>query len=240
MKSIKNFQYRMWLTALTLLVAYNLTSQITPGIYLVEASEGQQTVQHKLTISDTYFIHNEYQQNPAKFLRTRGGFYTISDDSVRVKLEFDSDYESSGMSEETFSYTLEGDKLMAGDPLLTYTRLNDSQQELDGFWLFATRGPDTGQERRGDENPRKTLKVLLGGTFQWIAYNTESFKFFGSGGGSYTAENGVYTEFIEFFSRDNSRVGAELQFSYELDGDDWHHTGKNSRGEPMYEIWSKR
>ena len=82
--------------------------------------------------------------------------------------------------------------------------------------------------------------MLGNGSFQWIAYNTDSFKFFGSGGGSYTSENGIYTEKIEFFSRDDSRVGAELQFNYELKGDDWHHTGKNSRGEPMYEIWSRR
>tara|TARA_R110000764_G_scaffold4148_5_gene17288 strand:+ start:589 stop:834 length:246 start_codon:yes stop_codon:yes gene_type:complete len=77
-------------------------------------------------------------------------------------------------------------------------------------------------------------------TFQWIAYDTESFKFSGTGGGSYSSLNEIYKEQIEFFSKDNSRVGAELEFNYKLKGNDWHHTGKNSKGEPMYEIWSKR
>lgn len=240
MKSRKTYQLKLLVTALYLFVAANLTAQIPPGIYLAEERVDQQTVQHKLTISETYFIHNEYQQDPAKFIRTSGGFYTISDNSINVQFEFNSDYESNGKTEEDINFKLEGNKLILGDPSLTYSRLNGNDHELDGFWLFATRGPDTGQDRRGDENPRKTLKVLLDGTFQWIAYNTESFKFFGSGGGSYTADDGTYTEFIEFFSRDDSRVGAELQFSYDLDGDDWHHTGKNSRGEPLYEIWSKR
>lgn len=240
MKSNMKYRLKYFSTALCLFMVFNVAAQISPGIYLAEENVDQQTVQHKLTISDTYFIHNEYQQNPAKFIRTWGGFYTISKDSINVRLEFDSQYDIYSKSEENISYKLEGNKLMVGDPSLTYFKQNKSNQELDGFWLFATRGPDTGQERRGDENPRKTLKVLLDGSFQWIAYNTESFKFFGTGGGSYKAENGTYTESIEFFSRDNSRVGADLQFTYKLEGDDWHHTGKNSRGEPLYEIWSKR
>ena len=33
--------------------------------------------------------------------------------------------------------------------------------------------------------PRKTMKILIDGFFQWIAFNTETFKFSGSGGGEY-------------------------------------------------------
>lgn len=123
---------------------------------------------------------------------------------------------------------------------LQFVKLPELTQDLDGAWLFATRGPDTGQERRGDENARKTLKFLMDGRFQWIAYNIDSFKFSGTGGGSYTGMDGNYTEQIEFFSRDNERVGANLDFDYERKGDDWHHTGKNSKGEPLYEIWQIR
>jgi hypothetical protein len=65
-------------------------------------------------------------------------------------------------------------------------------------------------------------------------------KFSGTGGGRYTAKDGAYFETILYFSRDNSRVGAVLDFSYELKENDWHHRGKNSRGEPMYEIWARR
>ena len=68
----------------------------------------------------------------------------------------------------------------------------------------------------------------------------ETMDFRGTGGGKYAADQGSYTEVIEYFSRDNSRVGAELGFSYERKGNDWHHTGKNSKGEPLYEIWSIR
>ena len=51
---------------------------------------------------------------------------------------------------------------------------------------------------------------------------------------------GQYTEKIKYFSRDNSRVGARLQFDFELQQGKWHHSGKSSKGKPIYEVWSKR
>ncbi|MDX1470670.1 MAG: hypothetical protein R3213_04170 [Flavobacteriaceae bacterium] len=62
----------------------------------------------------------------------------------------------------------------------------------------------------------------------------------GTGGGTYTTEDGKYTENIEFFSRDNSRVGASLEFDFELVDGDWHHSGFSSKGDPLYEIWTLR
>ena len=113
-------------------------------------------------------------------------------------------------------------------------------EDLNGKWLMAGRMTDEGERRRDTSRPRKTMKFLIDGHFQWIAFNTETFHFFGSGGGYYTTEKGKYTEHIEYFSRDNSRVGAVLPFDYSLKGTDWHHQGFSSKGDPMYEIWSMR
>ena len=82
------------------------------------------------------------------------------------------------------------------------------------------------------------MKILSGTRFQWIAYNTETKEFLGTGGGTYTTDNGKYTENIEFFSRDDSRVGASLEFDYEVKDGKWHHKGESSKGDPIYEIWS--
>lgn len=57
---------------------------------------------------------------------------------------------------------------------------------------------------------RKTIKILSGTRFQWAAINSETGEFFGTGGGNYTFKDGKYTENIEYFSRDASRVGASL------------------------------
>lgn len=232
---MKLAQKLLWICLL--IPIWSTTGQITPGIYHAETDN----VHHELKINGNYLIHSVYEKSPAKFIKTLGGFYSITDDDLKVKLEFNSNHEDDGLTELTLSYSLEGEKLtLKNGQTLHFTASKESQQDLDGPWLFATRGPDKGQERRGEENPRKTLKYLQGNRFQWIAYNTETMKFFGTGGGSFSSKDGIYTENIEYFSRDNSRVGASLKFNYEIKDADWHHKGKNSKGEPMYEIWSRR
>ena len=223
--------------SISFLFTIYLNGQIAPGAYLWMA----ENTRHELKISDDYLIYSVYSDNPPEFINTLGGFYTIQDGVIKVDLEFNSNFEHDGVRQLLISFSSENDKLtLQTDVPRIFSRIEKVEQDLDGQWLFATRGPDEGQERRGDENPRKTLKFLIDGRFQWIAYQTETFDFSGTGGGTYTAKDGVYTEQIEYFSRDNTRVGALLNFNYEVKGTDWHHTGKNSKGEPLYEIWAKR
>jgi hypothetical protein len=218
-----------------------VSAQITPGVYKASEPLENGTRNYLLMVTDSYMVHTIYDSNPAHFISTMGGFYTVEADSLKARLEFNSDFEKTGENRHhaAVGYS-DGNLIINGDQDRPYVRQPELDQALDGLWLFATRGPDTGQERRGDEQPRKTLKFLQDGYFQWIAYNTETMDFRGTGGGRYAALEGTYTEVIQFFSRDDSRVGAELNFQYERMGKDWHHKGKNSRGEPMYEIWAVR
>ena len=78
---------------------------------------------------------------------------------------------------------------------------------------------------------RKTIKILTGERFQWAAINTATGEFFGTGGGTYTFKDGRYSEKIEFFSRDSSRVGITLDFEGKVEGVNWHHRGKSSKGD---------
>lgn len=223
--------------AIIVMISTTALAQINPGIYISDIDN----VRHELKMTDDYMIHTIYEKSPARFIKTVGGFYDIDGSELNVKLEFNSNHEADGVTSLNISFALQDDQLVFGtNPKLAFNHFESIEQDQDGQWLFAARGPDEGQERRGDENPRKTLKYLQDNRFQWIAYHTETFKFSGTGGGSFSSENGVYTENIEFFSRDDSRVGATLTFDYELKDGDWHHTGKNSKGEPMYEIWAKR
>jgi hypothetical protein len=212
-------------------------AQIAAGVYLSD----QENARHELKIGKGYLTYSVYKLDPADFIKTVGGFYTEDEEMLNVQLEFNSDFEKDGIRVLEMPFSMDGDNIVLQmEDAITFVKKETLNQALDGQWLFATRGPDTGQERRGEENPRKTLKFLMDGRFQWIAYQTETMAFSGTGGGSFTSVDGVYTENIEFFSRDNNRVGASLEFNYEIKGDDWHHTGNNSRGEPMYEIWSRR
>lgn len=232
--------YQLILTTF-ILGLHSLIAQIPSGVYISDVDD----VRHEIKIDNGYFVYSEYKSNPAEFIRTLGGFAKIegsgASQQLIVLLEFNSAYEQDSISQLTIPVYPEEETLyLDWFTKLKLTPVKKNEQDLDGQWLFATRGPDKGQERRGEANTRKTLKFLLDGRFQWIAYDTEGFQFKGTGGGNYTSVDGIYTENIEYFSRDNARVGASLEFNYEVKGTDWHHTGKNSRGEPMYEIWSRR
>lgn len=229
-------------TIVVLFCASSMLAQPVPGVYLGADGEKQNEF-HEIKINMNYFIYSKYTpvEVGVGFISTTGGYYTSTADSLIVDLEFNSNYERDSISQMRYGYSLNGDTLVLSTPeTLVLIPAQGEKQDLDGTWLFATRGPDTGQERRGNESPRKTLKYLQDGYFQWIAYNTETMKFSGTGGGRYTANDGTYSETILYFSRDNSRVGVILNFNYDLQGKDWNHRGKNSRGEPMFEIWSRR
>jgi hypothetical protein len=115
-----------------------------------------------------------------------------------------------------------------------------ADESLEGTWRITERKRE-GEMVAMPEGPRKTLKFLSKSRFQWVAFNSETREFFGTGGGTYTLENGKYTEHIDFFSRDDTRVGASLSFDYKVeDGDSWHHSGLSSKGDPIYEIWKKQ
>ncbi|MFC4220828.1 membrane or secreted protein [Flagellimonas marina] len=197
------------------------------------------SVQYVAIVSGDYFSQAFFEKENGKFMGTMGGALSLKNGSLTYTLEFASfDPDLVGTS-DSLPYRLDGDKLYVDDK--TWTRLDDgSPGNLAGAWLISGRKRDGQIVKRDTSGPRKTMKILSGTRFQWIAFNTETKEFMGTGGGTYTTTNGKYTENIGFFSRDDSRVGASLQFNYELVDGDWHHYGLSSKGQPIYEVWSKR
>lgn len=197
--------------------------------------------EHLMQFIDGYHTHSVYSQAEKKFIETRGGTYTTNDNKLTVAIEFDT-----GNKEQTGQF-LVYNFLVAGDELtiaingkkLIYKKLDDGSAPLSGVWHI------TGQLREGKVVPihrtgtRKTLKILSGTRFQWAAIDPGTKEFFGSGGGTYQFANGKYTEQIEFFSRDGSRVGATLSFDGKLENGEWHHSGISTKGDTIYEIWSR-
>lgn len=194
-----------------------------------------------LIIQDGYFAETGYNRAAKKFLYTRGGSYDLQSGQIRVVLEFDT--RSSGNIGKSFKvpYKVSNGKLDVhiDDDRETWTRIDDGRENLAGTWKITGRlqeGKVVPIHRTG---PRKTVKILSGTRFQWTAINPETKEFFGTGGGNYTFKNGKYTENIEFFSRDSSRVGASLNFDGKLENGEWHHSGLSSRGDRIYEIWTR-
>lgn len=203
---------------------------------------GEQT--HILLISGNYFSWTVHKTGSGAFISTKGGSWKMNGRKMMVTYEFDSTDPKLVGTSASWKVKPKGSKLQLKGAALKgkWEALDQGvASPLSGPWLFSGRKRN-GEISRVDmtTRPRKTMKILTGNRFQWIAYNTETGKFHGTGGGSYTAQNGIYTENIEFFSRDDKRVGAKLNFNFEVKDGDWHHSGKSSSGQPMYEFWSRR
>lgn len=199
----------------------------------------QQTVdghQEVLSFQDGYVIHTAFSKDQKKFLYSRGGTFDIADGKLNVKIEFNTQDKSNVGQSESFPLVMEGKDIRIDGGL--WKQLDDGEGPLAGNWQITGR-------KQGDEmvaikpGARKTIKLLTGTRFQWAAINTATGEFFGTGGGTYTFRDGKYTENIEFFSRDSSRVGASLSFDGSVKGKDWSHSGLSSKGDPISEIWSR-
>ena len=197
-------------------------------VFSFMTEENGKIITHRIVIDNEYLIETQFSSDPAEFILTRGGFYTKNGRNFKIEFEFNSNYKMDSLKELEIGQEKYWDKLAS------------KTLDLDGKWLMAGRMTDNVERRRDVSRPRKTMKILKNGYFQWIAFNTETFQFFGTGGGFYTAENEIYKENIQFFSRNNKSVGRVLPFQYSIKNNDWHHQGINSKGDPMYEIWTSR
>ncbi len=189
---------------------------------------------------DGHFSCTQYDIATKRFDWTRGGDYTVAGDQLNMKLYFHTAAKEKVGTDETVKFSISNNKLIISNngSNETFTRIDDGTSALAGHWLITGRVVN-GNMQTITPGARRTIKLLTGSRFQWIAINVETKEFFGTGGGTYTFENGKYTETIEFFSRDSSRVGASLSFDGKVEGNNWHHSGLSSRGEPIHEIWTK-
>lgn len=192
-----------------------------------------------LVFQDNYFTESIFKSD--QYIKSYGGPYSVSGDQMEVDLEFDSEKSDRVGSKLTANVAIDGDQLTITQDgtTQTWTKSDAGDAPLAGVWHITERMQGGELVPIHQSGTRKTLKVLTGNRFQWFAIDPGTKQFSGTGGGTYTFENGTYTENIEFFSRDNSRVGASLSFDGELKGGKWHHSGLSSKGDKIYEVWSR-
>ena len=205
-----------------------------------ETPDGE-TYKSVVIFTDGYQVISTYNSNTGEFVSTNGGTWKLDGNMMTEKVEFNSGDPEMVGKEVTFEVFINDNTMGIVGTDMKFNRIDDGNPgKLEGAWLMSARVVNDELQERDVNLPRKTMKILSGTRFQWIAYNTETKQFMGTGGGTYTTVDGVYTENIKFFSRDNSRVGASLKFDFKLEDGNWHHTGFSSKGDPLNEIWSKR
>jgi hypothetical protein len=224
------------------------------GVIFAQNLEGawKMTHQNGKAMSDTeyikiyqdgYFSFGAKETATNKFVSAGGGKFIIKDNLYQEMLDFYTVTPEMVGQKTDFSLDMVDGKMvisteMAGKPLVEiWEKVSGAKDNLTHNWVITGRKRDN-EISRSTPGARRTIKILSGGRFQWVAFNSETKEFMGTGGGTYTAENGNYIEKIEFFSRDDSRVGASLEFKYEVIDGEWHHSGLSSTGNPIYEIWS--
>ena len=214
------------------------------GAWQIQHGDTQQTA----VFVDGYLSHSVFDVANKKFVSTRGGTYAIEDGNLNVTWEYDTEKAADDKPNDTWVGTKSTFELNTDNGLTTnlsgnveaWSRIDANDNPIAGVWRITGRKQtDTDEIGQMPLRDRRTLKILSGTRFQWVAINIKTGDFSGTGGGSYTFENGKYTEHIEFFSRDNDRVGASLSFDGKIENGSWHHSGLSSTGNPIYEIWDK-
>lgn len=204
-------------------------------------SENGEQLKSVVIFSDGYQVISTYDSITGKFISTNGGTWKLIGDTMTEKVEFDTNNPERVGTEVSFEVFINDSIMGIVGSEMKYKRIDSGGPgKLQGAWLMSGRIRDGETQLRDTNRPRKTMKILSGTRFQWIAYNTETKQFMGTGGGTYTTTNGEYAENIEFFSRDDAKVGTNLKFNYSLIDIKWHHTGLSSKGDPIHEIWSVR
>ncbi len=230
----------IYLIATCLVAAANAQSLV--GAWeMVTTNEDGREVKVVVILSEKYQVATWYDNKTGEFIATNGGSWSLDGTTMTEIVEFDTRDSTRVGATVTFELEVSKNEMKIKDSESVFNRIDSGEPgALGGAWLMSGRIRNGEMQERNTNRPRKTMKILSGSRFQWIAYNTETKRFMGTGGGSYTTVDGKYTENIEFFSRDGSRVGAALEFKYEMKDGKWHHSGNNSRGQPLYEVWSRR
>ena len=216
------------------------------GAWEIETVNGE-VLAHRgvLLLEQPYAFYTEFDVQNKKFVGSQGGAIQIMANKMSFTSEFDTwDSNHIGTVYEitaslkanrvTLDFVADDQSFQMG--LLSIDR---GERDLAGAWRITDRMRN-GEMSAMTLGARKTIKMITGSRFQWVAFNPETKQFSGTGGGTVVLENGKYNEHIEFFSRNPDRVGADLSFEYKVNGDKWDHSGLSSTGNPIREIWTRQ
>lgn len=233
------FDMKNYIILLILLVTalhFKAKAQLSDGVYLNKTGG----VNNLILIKDQYFSFINYDDGNKEFGYTWGGPLRQQANTISLLIEYNSKDSTRIGKTANLHYKDENSAVyisMNGSER-PYIKQKALSQNLDALWRIT--GRQEGNTMRDiPRADRKTIKILVDGYFQWIAINPAQKGFYGTGGGYYQFVDNRYMEKILFFSRDNNRVGQQLHFDGKLENNTWHHRGKSSKGDDIYEIWSK-
>ena len=157
-----------------LIVTQFLNSQSINGAWEKYKTNSEGTNDRYVAIfSNGFNSSTVYNNINGKFISTNGGSWYINGNLLTQKIEFDSkNPERVGLT-ITSKIELKENKMKIISTGETWTKIDDGTPgKLKGAWLMSGRIRDGVKSMRNIDRPRKTMKILSGSRFQWIAYNT--------------------------------------------------------------------
>lgn len=122
-----------------------------------------------------------------------------------------------------------------GAVLFARSQTNGGQAKpgpLDGTWELVA----------GQQLPKgaREIKIISGGHFIFVAYDSEKGEVLGTGGGTYILNGSSYAEHVDFGERISPGVvGKDQQFKVKIDGDTFVQAGTLSNGKDLLETWKR-
>ncbi|WP_215241385.1 hypothetical protein [Dyadobacter helix] len=227
------------ITLLLILIAQLSMAQVPKGAWKSQEPTGSTSI---LIVGDNYLTIASYSLLNKYFERSEGGPFTMQGNKMTYTPEFNSSDTAKIGIPVVFTITRkDGVLTLRYEEAMVWMLVDDaSTSPMAGTWRITERANGQGAlEKIHQTGTRKTLKLLSGSRFQWIAFDLAVKGFYATGGGTYTIKDGKYTEQIQFFSKDNNRVGSSLVFNWKLEDGRWDHSGKSTTGSPVHEIWEK-
>jgi hypothetical protein len=107
------------------------------------------------------------------------------------------------------------------------------KSQLEGTWELVS----------GQPLPKgaRDIKIISGGHFIFVAYDTAKGNPLYTGGGTYILNGSSYTEHIDFASDEISArlIGTDQRFTVKVDGDTFIQTGTLSNRKGLSETWKR-
>ena len=183
------------------LLSFGSKAQSAIGAWeTITTSENGDKLRSVFIFANGYQVLTTYNITTRKFIHSNGGTWNLDGGIMTEKVEFHTDNSERVGTEVSFKVNITDSKIEIVDSDMILTRIDNGEPgKLPGTWLMSNRIIEDKTQIRDTNGPRKTMKILSGTRFQWIAYNTETKQFLGTGGGTYTTTNDEYTENIDFF-----------------------------------------
>lgn len=223
------------------------------GAWIMSEKNGQSMdelgIQMVKLLSGGHFMFAFFNEKDKKFFSAGGGKYTFENGIYKEHITFHTINPDLIGTTLSFKCELKDGKwhhtgrINDHDLNEVFVKADDNFTVLEGAWEMESFMNTSGKMEHFTQGSAKKVKLLAGNRFQWSYYDPQGGFFIETGGGTYSYENGVYTEQIEYYSNDSSPlVGQDQKFVCILKEGQWHHHEVSAtRGNDPYisEVWHR-